>query len=157
MKKIHFLIKENLSIYLSIKRKDNIFAIKRPQHSFLYLYKDGWLSAIPNREPFQTLTMTRLFQPPRLPLPTFNTQNLHFCIKINKQQTTTISWQEFFLNTPIYIVVLHPKVLRMAKSLPKKWKSKLKLNILLLDRSTFTFLVGILPFLTLRNFGGGTS
>ena len=44
----------------------------------------------------------------------------------------------------------------MAKSLPKKWKSELKLNILLLKRPTFTFLVGILPSSTLRTFWGGT-
>ena len=41
----------------------------------------------------------------------------------------------------------------MANSLPKKWKSELKLNILLLKRPTFTFLVGILPSSTLRTFG----
>ena len=125
MKKIHFLIKENLSTYLSIKRKDNIFAIKRPQHSFLYLYKDGWLSAIPNREPFQTLTMTRLFQPPRLPLPTFNTQNLHFCIKINKQQTTTISWQEFFFKHTYIHSGFAPKSAEDGKIPTKKVKVNL--------------------------------
>ena len=43
-----------------------------------------------------------------------------------------------------------------GKSLPKKWKSELKLNILLLKRPTFTFLVGILPSSTLRTFWGGT-
>ena len=32
-----------------------------------------------------------------------------------------------------------------GKSQPKKWKSELKFNILLLKRPTFTFLVGILP------------
>ena len=58
--------------------------------------------------------------------------NFHFCMKINKLQTRTISWQEFS-----GLLVLHPKVLRMTKSLPKKWKSKLKLNILLLDRPTY--------------------
>ena len=36
----------------------------------------------------------------------------------------------------------------MAKFLPKKCKSELKLHILLLDSFTFTFLVGILPFST---------
>ena len=37
----------------------------------------------------------------------------------------------------------------MAKFLPKKWKSELKLHIFLLDRFTFPFLVGILLFSTL--------
>ena len=45
----------------------------------------------------------------------------------------------------------------MTNSLPKKWKSEYELHILLLDRSTFTFLVGILSSSTLRTFLGGTS
>ena len=51
----------------------------------------------------------------------------------------------------IFWLVPPQKVLSVedGKSLPKKWKSELKLNILLLNRPTFTFLVGILPSSTL--------
>ena len=59
-----------------------------------------------------------------------------------------------------FLLVPPPKVLSVEDGkIPtkKKWKSELKLHILLLDRSTFTFLVGILPSSTLRTFGGGTS
>ena len=53
-------------------------------------------------------------------------------------------------DTGCFFYCSHPKsskCLRMAKSLRKKGKLKLKLYLLLLDCSTFTFFVGILPSL----------
>ena len=57
----------------------------------------------------------------------------------------------------IFLIGSAPKSVEDGKSLPKKWKSELKYNILLLKRPTFAFLVGILPSSTLRTLWCGTS
>ena len=58
----------------------------------------------------------------------------------------------------LFELVPPPKFLSVedGKIPTKKWKSELKLHIFMLDRFTFTFLVGILPSSTQRTFGGGT-